>query len=158
MSGEGKASDCPIVGIERHACTLHGTAAQSALHWSSVPCETGWLHLCGDSFDKAGSILSYKGVPQLVLQCIVSNPTFSVVLLPHIILKFFRHLLAMAESAGTMYALATVLSVLAIVAVILRFYARRVKQTALSWDDYAILPALVRHFPNTAHLLSQWKS
>ena len=45
-----------------------------------------------------------------------------------------------------MYALATVLSVLAIVAVILRFYARRMKQTAVSWDDYAILPALVRHF------------
>ena len=52
----------------------------------------------------------------------------------------------MTDSAGKMYALATVLSVLAIVAVILRFYARRVKQTALSWDDYAILPALVRHF------------
>lgn len=52
----------------------------------------------------------------------------------------------MADSAGKMYALATVLSVLAIVAVILRFYARRMKQTALSWDNYAILPALVRHF------------
>ena len=57
-----------------------------------------------------------------------------------------------------MYAIATVLSVLAIVAVILRFYARGMKQTALSWDDYAILPALVRRFPNVAHLLSQWKS
>ena len=45
-----------------------------------------------------------------------------------------------------MYALAIVLSVLAIVAVILRFSARRVKQTALSWDDYAIMPALVHHF------------
>ena len=52
----------------------------------------------------------------------------------------------MADSAGMMYTLATVLSVLAIVAVILRFYARRMKQTALSWDDYAILPALVHHF------------
>ena len=85
------------------------------------------------------------------------HPTFSVVLFSHIVLIFFRHLLAMADSAGMMYALATVLSVLAIVAVILRFYARRVKHIALSWDDYAILPALVRHFPNTAHLLSQWK-
>ena len=86
------------------------------------------------------------------------HPTFSVVLLSNIILIFFRHLLAMADSASTryplatmadsagiMYALATVLSVLAIVAVLLRFYARRMKQTALSWDDYAILPALVRH-------------
>ena len=59
------------------------------------------------------------------------------------------------ESAGKMYALAAVLSVLAIVAVILRFYARSVKQTALSWDDYAILPALVRHFPDIANPLSQ---
>lgn len=45
-----------------------------------------------------------------------------------------------------MYALATVLSILAIVAIMLRFYAKRIKQTALSWDDYAILLALVRHF------------
>ena len=49
----------------------------------------------------------------------------------------------MAESAGKMYVLATVLSILAIVAVMLRFYARRIRQTALSWDDYVILPALV---------------
>lgn len=49
----------------------------------------------------------------------------------------------MAESAGKMYALATVLSLLAIVATALRFYARRIKQAALSWDDYMILPALV---------------
>ena len=52
----------------------------------------------------------------------------------------------MADSAGEMYAIATVSSILAIVAVILRFYARRIKQTALSWDDYMILPALVRQF------------
>ena len=45
-----------------------------------------------------------------------------------------------------MYALATVLSLLAIVAVISRFYARQLKQTAPWWDDYAILPALVPHF------------
>lgn len=49
----------------------------------------------------------------------------------------------MAESAGKMYALATVLSLLAIVATGLRFYARRIKQASLSWDDYMILPALV---------------
>ena len=59
------------------------------------------------------------------------------------ILVSFRHLLAMADSAGMMYALATVLSVLAIVAILLRFYARRIKQTALSWDDYVLLIALV---------------
>ena len=49
----------------------------------------------------------------------------------------------MAESAGKMYALAIVLSLLAIVATVLRFYARRIKQASLSWDDYIILPALV---------------
>lgn len=49
----------------------------------------------------------------------------------------------MAESAGKMYALATVLSLLAIIASALRFYARRLKQASLSWDDYMILPALV---------------
>ena len=49
----------------------------------------------------------------------------------------------MPESAGKMYALASVLSFLAILATVLRFYARRVKQASLSWDDYMILPALV---------------
>ena len=48
------------------------------------------------------------------------------------------------ESAGKMYALAIVLGLLAIVATALRFYARRIKQASLSWDDYMILPALVR--------------
>ncbi len=52
----------------------------------------------------------------------------------------------MAESAGKMYAIATVLSILAIVAIVLRFYARRIKRTALWWDDYTILLALVRQF------------
>ena len=47
------------------------------------------------------------------------------------------------ESAGKMYALAIVLGLLAIAATILRFYARRIKQASLSWDDYMILPALV---------------
>lgn len=50
----------------------------------------------------------------------------------------------MAESVGKIYALATVLSLLAIVVTALRFYARRMKQATLSWDDYLILPALVR--------------
>ena len=45
-----------------------------------------------------------------------------------------------------MYALAAVLTVLAIVAVILRFYARRVKKVRPSWDDYLIVLALVTFF------------
>lgn len=49
----------------------------------------------------------------------------------------------MADSAGKMYALALVLSLLTIVVTALRFYARRMKQAALSWDDYMILPALL---------------
>ena len=52
--------------------------------------------------------------------------------------------MAILETPGKMYALATVLSVLAIVAVILRFYARRLlKSTKVEIDDYMILPALV---------------
>ena len=58
----------------------------------------------------------------------------------------------MTKSAGEMYALATVLSILAIIAVMLRFYARRIQQTVLSWDDYAILPALVTSFSEIAYL------
>lgn len=50
----------------------------------------------------------------------------------------------MAESPGKMVALAIVLSILAVVAVVLRFYARRIKGTEFAWDDYLILPALVR--------------
>ena len=50
----------------------------------------------------------------------------------------------MTELVGKVYALATVLSLLAIVVTALRFYARRMKQATLSWDDYMILPALVR--------------
>ena len=42
-----------------------------------------------------------------------------------------------------MYALATVLMVLAIGAVCLRFYARRIKKAGIEWDDYLIIPALV---------------
>ena len=49
----------------------------------------------------------------------------------------------MAESPAKMVALATVLAVIAVFAVLLRFYARRIKKTELAWDDYMILPALV---------------
>ena len=49
----------------------------------------------------------------------------------------------MGESPGKMYALASVLTILAIVAVILRLCSRRIKKICLSWDDYFIMLALV---------------
>lgn len=39
--------------------------------------------------------------------------------------------------------MAIVLSLLAIAGSVLRFHARRLKQAALSWDDYMILPAML---------------
>ena len=53
----------------------------------------------------------------------------------------------MAETPGKMYALASVLTILAIVAVVLRFYSRRIKKVGVSWDDYLIVLALVGLFP-----------
>ena len=53
----------------------------------------------------------------------------------------------MAETPGKMYALASVLTVLAILAVILRFYSRRIKKVGASWDDYLIVLGLVGFFP-----------
>ncbi len=56
--------------------------------------------------------------------------------------------MAITETPGKMYALAAVLSVLAIVAVVLRFYSRRLLKTArIEMDDYMILPALVCQIP-----------
>lgn len=52
----------------------------------------------------------------------------------------------MDESPGKMYALATVLTILAIAAVLLRFYSRRIKKVHLSWDDYSVVLALVGTF------------
>lgn len=49
----------------------------------------------------------------------------------------------MGETAGEMYALATVLSLLAIMAVGLRFYSRRIKKASIEGDDYLIIAALV---------------
>ena len=49
----------------------------------------------------------------------------------------------MGETAGEMYALATVLSLLAIMAVGLRFYSRRIKKASIESDDYLIIAALV---------------
>lgn len=50
----------------------------------------------------------------------------------------------MSETPGKMYALAVVLSLLAIAATVLRFYARYIKKAGYSWDDMVLLPALVR--------------
>ena len=47
------------------------------------------------------------------------------------------------ESPGKMYALATVLTVLAIVAVLLRVHARRLIKSSLAWDDFFVVIALV---------------
>lgn len=47
------------------------------------------------------------------------------------------------QSPGAVYALVTIMTLLAMVAIGLRFYARRIKHTKLMWDDYMILPAMV---------------
>lgn len=49
----------------------------------------------------------------------------------------------MDESPGKMYALAIVLTLLAVLAVALRFRARHIKRAGLASDDYMIIPALV---------------
>lgn len=49
----------------------------------------------------------------------------------------------MGETPGKMYALATVLTILPAVAVVLRIYARKIKKAILGWDDYLIIFALV---------------
>ena len=49
-----------------------------------------------------------------------------------------------------MYLIATSMTILPLIAIALRFYARRLKKTGLSWDDYMILPAMVRTLPTNA--------
>lgn len=51
--------------------------------------------------------------------------------------------LATDESPGKMYALAVTLTLLAIVAVILRSVARRLTKSGLAWDDFLIVIALL---------------
>lgn len=51
--------------------------------------------------------------------------------------------LAVGESPGKMYILATTLMVLPIVAVILRVRARRMTKASLAWDDFLVAIALV---------------
>lgn len=42
-----------------------------------------------------------------------------------------------------MCALASTLTVLALIAIVLRFHARYIKKARFSWDDYLILPAML---------------
>ena len=41
------------------------------------------------------------------------------------------------------YLIATSMTILPLIAIALRFYARSLKKTGLSWDDYMIVPAMV---------------
>ncbi|KAL8832109.1 MAG: hypothetical protein Q9191_000466 [Dirinaria sp. TL-2023a] len=49
----------------------------------------------------------------------------------------------MAETPAAMYGIATSMTILALVAIALRFYARHIKKTGYSWDDWMILPAML---------------
>ena len=60
----------------------------------------------------------------------------------------------MGETPGKMYALATVMTLLAVVSVLLRLYSRKIKKAILTWDDYLIIFALVRCAPQVMHLSS----
>jgi hypothetical protein len=51
----------------------------------------------------------------------------------------------MGEVGGEMYALAAVLTVVALMAVILRLCARNIGSNCLNGDDYVIMIALVNH-------------
>ena len=51
--------------------------------------------------------------------------------------------LNMAETPGKMYAIATILSLLAVLAVGLRFKARQLRKADIAFDDYTIALALV---------------
>lgn len=50
----------------------------------------------------------------------------------------------MGDDVATVYTIAIVFFLLALAATILRFYARSIKKVGFSWDDYVIIPALVR--------------
>jgi membrane-associated HD superfamily phosphohydrolase len=63
----------------------------------------------------------------------------------------------MAENPGKMYALATVLALLANVAVMLRLYARRKTKQSISWDDYLVLLALVSTSVSFSAMISRAK-
>lgn len=60
----------------------------------------------------------------------------------------------MGETPGKMYALATVLTLLAALAILFRLRARKIKKAILDWDDYMILFAMVSRVSRGVHLLS----
>ena len=49
----------------------------------------------------------------------------------------------MTQSAGQTVGVTAFLTVAALVAIALRFCARRLKQVGLGWDDYTIMAAMV---------------
>ena len=49
----------------------------------------------------------------------------------------------MVQSTSQTVGVTIFLTVLALVAIMLRFCARRLKKVGLGWDDYTILPAMV---------------
>ena len=49
----------------------------------------------------------------------------------------------MVQSPGQVVGVTTFLTVLALVAIVLRFCARRLKKVGLGWDDYTIVLAMV---------------
>ena len=51
--------------------------------------------------------------------------------------------MALSQAADVIVLMA-VFSILPIVAVVLRFYARSLQPTKLAWDDWLIIPGLVR--------------
>ena len=53
----------------------------------------------------------------------------------------------MGDSPGEMYALSVLLTLLALLAVLLRLHARRIKRVEFAWDDYLIVLALVSCLP-----------
>lgn len=49
----------------------------------------------------------------------------------------------MEETPGKMYALASVMTVLPVIAIVLRYHARRITKAGFGWDDHLTLLALV---------------
>ena len=50
----------------------------------------------------------------------------------------------MGQSPGQVVGVTTFLGILALLAIVLRYRARRLKKVGLGWDDYTIVAAMVR--------------
>lgn len=57
--------------------------------------------------------------------------------------NYYEILVTMSQSPGQVVGVTTFLAVLALVAIVLRFCARRLKKVGLGWDDYSIVLAMV---------------